>query len=220
MKGFLFLLVVILSGALVWTWYGGKSVGGRGGNEVAELEDKLLAARAEQDRLRKDLESFKSRLRKYEPVEEAGEPAPVAASAASPVVPAGSLDEKLQQLQAIYQRSQQSLRDETRQADIELADAETAYKRLEKSPPQFMEHSVQTTMNSDGSSSSSNRGTRTSQADRDRAMAKYNEELSGLRAKVTDARKRIQDIETRNALLDQQYRQAVDKAKAEFPGSR
>ncbi len=218
MKGCLVVLVILLSGALAWSLI--RPTGGISFANIAkgDSEEQLAEAHAEVERLRAELMEYKTRLQRYETVADAPavDSAPPSAASAPAPAPAGSLSERLNQLDVIYRRNQQALRDEADAADVALADAQTAYKTLEKSPPQFQEQSVVTTISSDGSSSSANRGTRTSQADRDRAMKKYNEELEALRTRVADSRKRIKDVEKRLEMLGQQYRDAIDKARAEF----
>lgn len=219
MKGCLVALVILLSGALAWSLLRPGDVRSFANLANGDVEEQVSESKAEIQRLRTELLQYKTRLQRYETVEVAtAVPAAPVTDASSPATaPAGTLSERLNQLEVIYRRNQQALRDESTAAKVALADAETAYKTLERSPPQFQEHSVVTTVSGDGSTSSANRGTRTSQADRDRAMKKYNEELEGLRGGIADSRKRIVDVEDRLNILERQYRDAIEKVRAEFP---
>lgn len=226
MKGFLFFVILILSGALALTLYRAERGGEYGEESLEELEDEILEARAETGRLREELASFKTRLRKYEPVEEtSGSPAgfsdgPAPAIASEPASPeavpvrsAGTRSERLQRLQDIYEANSDRLRRERKDAEQVLADAEVAYKLLERAEPEFKEHTVRT---DDTGAILGNSGTRTSNADRDRAMAKYHEELAALRNQVAAARRRVSEAQDRSDLLDRQYRDAVRKVEAEL----
>jgi len=219
MRAFLVFVILVLLGLLGATWYFKTRPTEAHRQIIAELKEDLDEAHEEQSRLREELVRAKAELDRHGGVPEKFAPATPAASNSGRPAAQGPLDQRLAELKAIYDQNLATIEKERSEAERVLAETTAQHRELANTEFKFAEQSVVTTTDSSGIMTSRNRGVRTSQADRDRAHKLRQEKLDEFDAKIKKASETIAGLDERRTLLDQQYRNAVSRARADSTGS-
>jgi hypothetical protein len=166
-------------------------------------------------------ETLKEELDRFheEPVADTTTPAPtsVASTVTTPEAPASAttpakdnLEERLATLKGIYDTAVADIADRRAKLKANRTNAQTQLDTLHRNPPQFQEQSAR--VNAFGSKIG-NKGIRTSQADRDEALAIHNQEVTKWEQFLQagrDAEKQL-NIEATN--LEDRYRDAIREAR-------
>lgn len=202
MKGFLFFLVIVLAGLVVFLLKQVPFSDRMRIPAVTELEDELAMAEEEIESLKGELEELREELAR-----QGGGGGGVAVPAQG-----GKGDAASARLDSIYRENRVKLDGRREDLARRLAEAEAKRRNLTDNPPVFSE---QTAITDEEGLVTGNRGVRTSQADRERAMAAHQREIDELGKAIASLKDSVAAVDAEIATLESQYRAAVAKAKGE-----
>lgn len=222
MKAFLVFVILVFLGLLGATWHFKTRPTEAHRQIIADLKEELATAEREQAELRIELSRARAELATVKVLGPQPASAPsFAASPSAPSAPASSapaappstgIDARLAQLRTIYDNNLRALEADREKATLTLRTAKEQREYLQRNPPSFKEQTQVTDI--DGSIVG-NRGVRTSNSDRNRAMALHREKIEQLDRSILENEQKLKEIDQRRALLDEQYRNAVAKARAD-----
>lgn len=224
MKALLTSLVVILLGLVFWVRHVSVRPTEAHREIIAGLKEELEESEIERDKLVTELAQLKAALKQpHASTQHDGggfTELPSSAPAALPASDSGSasttLEKRLQELSDIYHRNHAGIL--KRKAGFEAAlDAGRAKREAILAAP--MTFSEQTTITDIEGNVTGMRGVRTSNADRERALAKRNDTIKEIDIEIKSMLAQIAGTEAEIKRLDELYQNAIAKAKAEF-GSR
>lgn len=228
MKTFFVVVVLILTGLVFWVRHVSVRPTEAHREIIAGLKEELEDSRVERDQLAVELSKVKAALERARATstavfDETTSPASAAApdsviamtggEATSAPVPATTLEARLAQLGEIYHRNHSALLEEKAALEATLESVRAKRKLLVDTPMKFSE---QTTVTDVEGNVTGLRGVRTSNADRQRAFAKRDDQIAQMDVEIKELVGSIVRSEGGIKRLDEFYQNAIAKAKAEM----
>jgi septal ring factor EnvC (AmiA/AmiB activator) len=221
MKSFLVLLVIVLTGLVFAVWHFSTRPTEAHRAIIAGLKEELKDSESERDRLVSELAQAKAALERLSGAPPASigafdEPTPpvvLAPVTPGPSVPASALDGRLRELSDIYHRNHAELLKKKAGYEASLESSRERRKVDVEAPMSFSEQTE--TTDTEGNVTGM-RGVRTSTADRERTIAKRDDQIAQIDAEIKKLSTQIAGVDAEMKRLDEFYKNAVAKAKGEL----